>query len=230
MTDGKKMLLIFDIDGTLTNTVDIDDKCFLQALFDLFAIKESQIDWEMIKEKSSGTDSAILNEIFLLVKSELPTQTEIDAFKKYFLTLLKKNTHHFKQIDGAENFFNILRKNRYLEIAIATGSYYDSAQIKLSEAGINYKGIEISASDDTKMRKDIISNILDKYTEDEIKAFERIIYFGDGKWDYLAAQQNNIDFIAVDINKSGELQKLGAEKVINSYKNHNEIFSLLNSL
>ena len=40
---------IFDIDGTLTNTTKVDDKCFIQAFENVFGIDISNQDWSELK-------------------------------------------------------------------------------------------------------------------------------------------------------------------------------------
>ncbi len=49
-------LLLLDIDGTLTDTNDVDTSCFVQALRDVFALSEISTDWSAYPD---ATDSAI---------------------------------------------------------------------------------------------------------------------------------------------------------------------------
>jgi FMN phosphatase YigB (HAD superfamily) len=38
-------LVVFDIDGTLTDTNDVDDECFRRAVADIFALSYTSLDW-----------------------------------------------------------------------------------------------------------------------------------------------------------------------------------------
>jgi beta-phosphoglucomutase-like phosphatase (HAD superfamily) len=42
-------LLIFDIDGTLTDTKGVDDHCFMSAFQDEYAVELHNIDWANFK-------------------------------------------------------------------------------------------------------------------------------------------------------------------------------------
>ena len=56
-------LYIFDIDGTITNTVDIDDNCFQQTFEELYSINRKKINWDLLKQKASGTDSGLFSSL-----------------------------------------------------------------------------------------------------------------------------------------------------------------------
>jgi hypothetical protein len=38
-------LVVFDIDGTLTDTCQADESCYWRAFYDVFGICENQPDW-----------------------------------------------------------------------------------------------------------------------------------------------------------------------------------------
>ena len=57
-------LIIFDIDGTIANTLGIDDFCFREMLNNLYKIDFTEEEWLQIKDETSGTDSGILIKSF----------------------------------------------------------------------------------------------------------------------------------------------------------------------
>ena len=57
-------LYIFDIDGTITNTVDIDDNCFQQTFEELYHINREKINWDLLKQEASGTDSGLFSSLY----------------------------------------------------------------------------------------------------------------------------------------------------------------------
>ena len=54
--------IIFDIDGTLSNTTKVDDKCFIKAFKIVFGIDISNQNWS---ELTNVTDWGITEEIIL---------------------------------------------------------------------------------------------------------------------------------------------------------------------
>jgi len=61
--------IIFDIDGTLTNTKKVDDECFINAFEQTFDINIEQVNWEDI---ANVTDWGITEEIILREKGGKP--------------------------------------------------------------------------------------------------------------------------------------------------------------
>ena len=54
-------LVIFDIDGTLTQTTKADEECFVRSLAEVCGFGEVDTDWSHYKH---ATDSGILQEIY----------------------------------------------------------------------------------------------------------------------------------------------------------------------
>lgn len=54
-------LIIFDIDGTILDSVNADDKCFIQTFKDLYQIDLTNADWN---DFTNVTDTGLTNEIF----------------------------------------------------------------------------------------------------------------------------------------------------------------------
>ena len=54
-------LVIFDVDGTLVDSVGVDDRCFVQAFDDALGIRVAQTNW---LEYQYQTDSGLAREIF----------------------------------------------------------------------------------------------------------------------------------------------------------------------
>ena len=78
-------LILFDIDGTLTQSVDADAECFLRALEDEFGLREINDDWSLYPH---CTDSGILATIFQERRGRTPTSAETAEVQSHFLALL----------------------------------------------------------------------------------------------------------------------------------------------
>ena len=220
-----KPLIVFDIDGTLADTIKADDYGFIQTYKDLYKIDLGEVDWSKFKHV---TDLGITNQIFQDNFKRLPNEKEIISIKSHFLKLLKEqfdeDANEFKEINGAVEFFNELREKDY-PIAIATGGWQETALFKLEKIGLEIDEIPFANSNHHYSRLDITQLAIDSAKEKHSKDFERIIYFGDGKWDLLNCQKMEIEFIGVDFYENGKLKQLGAEIVIKDFANITNIWT-----
>src|SRR5438552_18421138 len=82
-------LLMFDIDGTLTQTYQADEACLVQALREVFRFTDINTDWASYPHCS---DSGILEVLFQLRLGRSPLPAEISTFKAYFVSLLTAAT------------------------------------------------------------------------------------------------------------------------------------------
>lgn len=222
-----KPLIVFDIDGTLTATIKADDYGFIQTYKDLYSIDLGKTDWSKFKHV---TDLGITNQVFQDNFKRLPNKKEINSIKAHFLRLLKQqfqqDANKFSEITGAVEFFYELR-NRKFPIAIATGGWRETALFKLGEIGLDIKSIPFANSNLHYSRQKITQIAIESAKEKYSIDFEKLIYFGDGKWDLLTCRKMGIEFIGVDFYGNGKLKSLGAEIVIKDFSDTEKLFSLL---
>lgn len=216
--------IIFDIDGTLTNTVAVDDKCYINSFESLFGISLINVKWSDLK---NVTDWGITEE---LVRIKLKREIEEDQFiqlKQIFISALqdelKKDRSQFLEIPGATNFFNNLMANPNFEIGIATGGWEESANLKLNCIGIDPDTNSFSSSNHFKRREDITLDVIDQIKTKTTHSADQIIYFGDGEWDYKTCQKLGIRFIGIDSQMNNKLSKIGAKEIYTDFKNPDEI-------
>ncbi len=174
--------IIFDIDGTLTNTKKVDDKCFFKAFKETFDIDLFNQDWADFKDV---TDLGITEEIIKREWNRKPTIGECELLISNFITNFErektKDISQFKEIDGAKDFFNILLKSTKFHIGIATGAWKNYAILKPESAGIKLEGVSFSNSNFHKSRENITNEVIRQLKNKSKKDPERIIYFGDGE-------------------------------------------------
>ncbi|MBR9855445.1 MAG: HAD family hydrolase [Algicola sp.] len=210
---------IFDIDGTLTETTQVDDKCFVLAFTKVFGIDISNQDWS---EYENVTDWGITEEIISKKWNRKPIKAEFEKMELEFVKLLKKelqeNKVQFKEINGATNFIGHLNKKTDKVIGIATGGWERPATLKLNAIGIEPVRFAFSNSSRFKEREKILSDTISQIIEIADKPIERIIYFGDGIWDFLTCQKLGIDFIGIDYKENGKLKKIGAKNIFKDYE------------
>jgi beta-phosphoglucomutase-like phosphatase (HAD superfamily) len=78
-------LIIFDIDGTILDSVNADNKCFTQTFKDLYQIDLTNTDWNDFK---NVTDTGLTNEIFEKLLHRVAEKEEIETIKAHFKSLL----------------------------------------------------------------------------------------------------------------------------------------------
>lgn len=220
--------IIFDIDGTLTNTTKVDEKCFIKAFKTVFGIDISNQDWSELK---NVTDWGITEEIILNNWNRIPTEIEYKKMISEFVSQLQSefnaNKNQFKEIKGALNFIQYLKEKPNLSIGIATGGWEKSANLKLKSIGIDSTEFIISNSNHFKTREDILSKTIRNLKENWNNKIDRIIYFGDGTWDFLTCEKLDIEFIGIDNSKSNKLKEIGVKTIFNDFEQYELIYKKL---
>jgi len=111
--------VIFDIDGTLTNTKKVDDKCFIKAFQQTFDINIENFKWEDLKHV---TDWGITEEVIQREVGRAPYKAEYELMRSNFVSILKeareKDQSQFDEVSGAKDFFNTIRKSTNFKLGI----------------------------------------------------------------------------------------------------------------
>src|ERR1700730_15708480 len=78
-------LVMFDIDGTLTQSDDVDSDCYAQAAADVLNLPQVDRDWSLYQ---NVTDSGIATEIIETHFGRKPFRGELDRIRIRFVELL----------------------------------------------------------------------------------------------------------------------------------------------
>src|ERR1700761_1974201 len=124
-------LVMFDIDGTLTETMKIDEECFVRSLAEIYGFTCVETDWSRYKHT---TDSAIFHEIHLARAGRLPSDAEVSHFRQHFVALLRyaSSASAVPPVTGARQFLSDLSASAKYRVSIATGGWRDSARVKMA--------------------------------------------------------------------------------------------------
>ena len=222
-------LVMFDLEGTLANTMQADEACFVQALFDVFGFKDINTDWSVYRH---ATDSGILHELFESRLNRVPNQTEIHRFQNQFVELLKKsaqNSNGFELVAGVENLLNELAGRKNFGIALATGGWKISAEWKLITAKLNFQFHAAAFADDAVPREGIMEcarqRALKHYQRTQ---FDSVTYFGDGVWDVRASKNLGCHFVGIGGETRAERLRNAGAKIV--FSNYLEVDSLMRIL
>ena len=208
-------LIMFDIDGTLVDTVDFEDKCYSKAVTEVIS-HSIDTDWS---HYANATDSGILDEIIVANNLNVEKNSIFRDVKQLFISYIQKHIQEkgVNEIVGATSFMQLLKKRTDVTLAIATGGWEETAKIKLESAGIDYSNIAFASGSDCKSRKGIM-----KIAEERCPTnnFISKSYFGDAEWDKKASHDLNYNFILVG-------NRLNNSKQIDNYESVDEILSLV---
>jgi len=203
-----KNLIVFDIDGTLTDSVTQHIKAFKKTLLEM-GVSEINDDFKTFKHH---TDSFISKSIFESNTSKEFSKVEFDVFENGLTDKLLGQT--INEITGAKHLIDKLKNSADFGFCFATGSLRKPAEYKLNTVGIPFEDWQLVTSDSIYDREGIVSKAIENASKYyNTPKFERIISVGDGLWDLLTAKNLELEFIGVGLINEKILTENGAEVV-----------------
>ncbi len=195
----QQKLVIFDIDGTLTDSVSMDATIFTDAFKHFLQCDQISGDWQ---DYQYSTDSGFSLEIFQKHLGRSPQAEEIQQIQQHFFQSLQQQITAqpacCRAVAGAKNIFHDVTKELNWDTAIATGGWQTSARMKLKHAAIDYKQSPFASGDDHIERYEIINIAIERAKQHYNKTmYDQVVYVGDRSWDFRAAQELQIGFIGV---------------------------------
>lgn len=173
-----KHAVIFDIDGTLLDSSSEDDRMYRDAVRNVLGdvtLRRELAYYDRV------TDTGILLQI--LADNGLAENSEsMQSVKKDFFGRLRafvSSSGPFCEMPGAKSVLHRLSASASHRVAIATGGWRRSAEIKLQTSGFQVDAIPLATSDDAIERTEIMRVALSALNE----KFATVTYFGDGEWD-----------------------------------------------
>lgn len=220
------MLVIFDIDGTLTRTAGVDAQLFAQAFAEAFGAPIHSADW---RDYVDVTDAGIVREAIPKAVRRDVTDADIAAMQGRFLPLLESRLAELGgrtpiAVPGATDLFDALRTLGH-RVALATGCWRRSAERKLAYAGVAYDAVPFASCDDHVSRIGIMRAAIAKAGA---HTGERVVYVGDGVWDVRATRELGLPLVGVDCEGDGTLAALGLGlPILRDYRNLDKVLHAL---
>ena len=184
--------VIFDIDGTLLHSAAVDDALYREAVRRVLGevqLRPSLHAYDYV------TDTGVLQQI--VADNEIVVEQEpLHEIKSHFVELLRGHVDEhgpFLEIPGAGELLASLRASPAHAVAIATGGWRESAELKLQSAGLDYSSFPLATSNDHHERTSIMELALAQLGND----FDSVTYYGDGPWDRDASHALGWKFVAV---------------------------------
>lgn len=198
MNTRYRQLVVFDIDGTLIDSMEYDAMLFKQAIREVLDIEIGD-EWSSYR---NVTDGGILDELLENYGIVYDRNLIHDKVKQLFFDLnagyLRERPHALREVPGAKSFIDRLRGMEAVTVAIATGAWEDTARLKLEGVGIDTTELILASCSDAHSRTEII-----RVAESRALAggdTARKTYFGDGIWDKYACETLDYDFVAIGNN------------------------------
>ncbi len=217
-------VLVFDIDGTLTETTHVDELHFIRAVRDVLP----QYELDSFRAFTEFTDTAILGAICVALGEEDYASIEAAVHARFLEGLERAavaEPEAFATVAGGAEIFDHARGAGWVP-AVATGGWRSSAELKLATAGIPMSGVPLVTSSEHPRRVEIIEAAVSRAVRDG-QATE-VVYVGDGVWDVRACRELGIGFLgrAHRPEARRRLTEAGARVVIDDFRDPHRVLEL----
>ena len=219
-------LVMFDIDGTLTETPKVDEECFVRSFKDVFGFADINTVWSHYPRT---TDSGIFHDVFTSRIGRSPTAQETSQFRQHFIQLLAAASSQspFTPVAGADRLLSRLAQGGSHRVSLATGGWRDSARLKMASAGMCYEDFPAASADDALDRESIIRLSRQRAAE-RYGRFGSTVYVGDGVWDARACRSIGIPFIGIAT--GSRATRLSAEGAVCVFPDYSDTDLFLSSV
>jgi phosphoglycolate phosphatase-like HAD superfamily hydrolase len=226
-------LVIFDIDGTLTETTGLDDSAFVAAAAAALGIDPRGIDTDW-SHYPHATDGSLLEEIARRATGQPPTAEQTARARAEFFGALRAAAAAgaIRPVAGARELLAALDARGW-RTALATGAWRESAVVKLKAAGLWNPGRAFAHADDAHSRAEITRAAAARAggwgLEDEPTG-PGTVYVGDGVWDAETSLGLGLGFVGVRVRgDDARLRAAGATVVARDYVETEAMLALLAS-
>jgi phosphoglycolate phosphatase-like HAD superfamily hydrolase len=218
-------LVMFDVDGTLTNTYVSDENEFVRAIREVLGLPDINTDWASYQHVTS---EGVLNEIALAQLGRPVSREESRAVQRRLVELLRGAG--VAEIPGAAAFLQRLPGLGYA-VALASGDWELSARHKLTAASLPVDGLPAAFCDASPERMEIMRHSLRRALRHYgCPSFARIVYVGDASWDVQASRELGWGFVGIAAGpKPSQLRALGARHVFPDYLKSEAMLSALDA-
>lgn len=221
---------MFDIDGTLTESSDLDSATYIDSLRDVFGFRDVSDDWASYPH---ATDSGILAELFRVRLGRAPTPEECGKMEQHYVSLLVGRIDAaggLSPVPGAAAILARLADDSRYAVSLATGACRSSAHLKLRAAGLPVDRFPAAFSNDDPSREGICRTSRQRAEEHAGQTYRHVVYIGDGVWDVRTSRKLGYDFIGIGQGKGAEkLRAEGASRVLSNFQDAESFLSHLAS-
>jgi beta-phosphoglucomutase-like phosphatase (HAD superfamily) len=217
------MIAIFDNDGTICDSQEAEEYCFVTAVERVIGKPLPTHDWAAYEEPTS---TAIIR---ALLAGDPEAQDKELQVEREYLRLLEEARPDFPgdftPLPGAVQFIERLKEEKICSVAIATGCFAATAGFKLKCCGISLEDFPHATSSDTPRRREIIPLAAARAGYET----SAVVYFGDAPWDVRVSGILGIPMIGIG-RRIDHLKTLGITNVFSDYTDADAIIAVLHML
>lgn len=189
----KSAIVVFDIDGTLTDSVGVHQDAFAETL-ESFGFPDLNTDWASYRHH---TDSGIFAEAW--ERAGFAGAADVTALEARFTPRFHAAAARrpIAEISGAAGLLSALEDTPWA-VAFATGSLADAARAKLAVTGCDADTAILVTASEFHTREAIVAAAVDRVRQAHgIEPGGRVVSVGDGLWDLTTARALRLAFIGI---------------------------------
>ncbi len=222
-------LAVFDVDGTLVGSYQLEGDCFVAAFDDALGITGIDRDWA---HYDHVTDPGIAAQIIRARKGREPRADELARLQAAFHVRLAEAAGRdgaFAAIQGTAGLIAALRARAGWALALATGAWREAALVKIGRSGLDVDSLPAAYGEDGPSRQGIVSAAIARAKEHAgVDEFGHIVCVGDGVWDVQTATSLGLPCIGIGTGEqAARLATAGAAQVVADYT---DLEAILNAL
>lgn len=213
-------LVIFDIDGTLTKSSQVDLASFVYLITKALGAQHVSTN---LADYEHATASFIYRHYFHQRHQRNPRPEELEVAQRRHATLIQQAIQAkpdcISAVPGAGAMLALLREREDWQVSIATGAWRAPALAKLAHAGLDAGWIPAAFAEDGFSREGIIGRARERaLAAAKVVSFDRIVLVGDGVWDVQAARQLGYGFVGITHDADAALlRRQGARVLLPDY-------------
>ena len=204
---NEKSVLVFDIDGTLTDSVTQHQRAFEEAL-NSFPFQRLDTNWANYRHH---TDTGIFAEAW--EREDLAGAPDFEELGKRYAKAYDAavSQHPVTEIKGARRFIGEIDE-RWI-VVFATGSLAYGARHKLAVIDVVTESHVLVTASEFQTREELVEHaVLRGCARHGFTKPRDVVSIGDGIWDLMTARNLGYEFVGIGCGaKADQLRRLGAE-------------------
>lgn len=187
-----KSVIVFDIDGTLTDSVAQHQRAFERALR-TFPFAHLDTNWGRYRHH---TDTGIFREAW--EREALFGRPDFDLLERRFAEAYDEVVAGAPvgEIPGASSFVGHI-SDQWIAV-FATGSMAHGARRKLSALGLDPGGLTLVTASEFETREELVEHAVRRgCARHGVDAPDRVVSIGDGVWDLKTARALGYEFVGI---------------------------------
>ena len=222
-------LAIFDVDGTLVQSYELEGECFVAAFHDAFGIGDIDTDWGRYDHV---TDPGIAAQIIRERRGREPGADELVRLQSAFQVRLAEaagRADAFAPVPGAAGLLTALRARPGWTLALATGGWRNAARLKIGRAGLDLDDVPAAHGEDGPSRHAIVTAAIARAKEHAgVDDFAGSVCIGDGVWDVHTA--TDLGLPCIGIGSGPRAERLASAGAFRVFPDFTDLKKVLNAL